>query len=269
MLVGFLLYKVMKKKLKVLIGTPSYDGKLDIYYIDSLLNTLAQSEQNGVEVYPLFMCYDSLVQRARNDLFKAAYDAQMDALFFIDGDVGWDPKNFFKLLKSDKDLIGGSYRKKNDNEELYVVKALDEKDKSLDLTVDKDGLMEVAGLGCGFMKVSRKAIQDLWNSSKRYKSEKGDSRMVFEVVCEDNDLISEDIYMCKKWRDLGNKVYLDTRITCTHTGTKTFTGDVNNWLQSFINKQSNTAPSAIKGDLSSYFAKPPQNINDDDFRVIV
>lgn len=60
----------MKKKLKVLIGTPSYDGKLDIYYVDSLLNTLAQSEQHGVEVYPLFMCYDSLVQRARNDLFK-------------------------------------------------------------------------------------------------------------------------------------------------------------------------------------------------------
>ena len=62
----------MKKKLKVLIGTPSYDGKLDIYYIDSLLNTLAQSEQNGVEVYPLFMCYDSLVQRVRNRYFKIA-----------------------------------------------------------------------------------------------------------------------------------------------------------------------------------------------------
>ena len=76
----------MKKKLKILIGTPSYDGKLDIYYIDSLLNTIAQSEQNGIEVYPLFMCYDSLVQRARNDLFKAAYDSQMDMLIFIDGD---------------------------------------------------------------------------------------------------------------------------------------------------------------------------------------
>lgn len=260
----------MKKKLKVLIGTPSYDGKLDIYYVDSLLNTLAQSEQHGVEVYPLFMCYDSLVQRARNDLFKAAYDAQMDMLFFIDGDVGWNPNDFFKLVKSDKDLIGGSYRKKNDNEELYVVKALDEKDKSLNLNIDKDGLMEVAGLGCGFMKVSRRALEKLWDISKRYNSEKGDSRMVFEVVCDDNDLISEDIYMCKKWRDLGNKVYLDTRITCTHTGTKTFTGDVHNWLQGFINrKSSGSTPNTIKGDLSSYFNTPPQNINDDDFKVIV
>ena len=258
----------MKKKLKVLIGTPSYDGKLDIYYIDSLLNTLAQSEKHGMEVYPLFMCYDSLVQRARNDLFKAAHDADMDALFFIDGDVGWDPKNFFKLVNSNKDIIGGSYRKKNDNEELYVVKALDDKDKSLDLSIDNEGLMEVAGLGCGFMKISKKAINDLWNSSKRYTCEKGDNRMVFEVVCEDSDLISEDIYMCKKWRDLGNKVYLDTNITCTHTGTKTFTGNVHAWLQKFITQKSNTPPNTIKGDLSSYFKNSPP-LGDDDFKVLV
>ena len=259
----------MKKKLKVLIGTPSYDGKLDIYYIDSLLNTLAQSEQNGVEVYPLFMCYDSLVQRARNDLFKAAYDAQMDVLFFIDGDVGWNPKDFFKLVKSDKDLIGGSYRKKNDNEELYVVKALDQSDKSLNLSIDREGLLEVAGLGCGFMKVSRKAIESLWNTSKKYTSEKGDSRMVFEVVCEDGDLISEDIYMCKKWRDQGNKVYLDTHITCTHTGTKTFTGDVYSWLQRFIEKKSGGTPPTVQGDLSSYFKNTSTPSGDDDFKVLV
>ena len=258
----------MKKKLKVLIGTPSYDGKLDIYYIDSLLNTLAQSEQNGMEVYPLFMCYDSLVQRARNDLFKAAFDAQMDVLFFIDGDVGWDPKNFFKLVKNEKDLIGGSYRKKSDNEELYVVKALDQSDKNLNLSIDREGLLEVAGLGCGFMKISKKAIESLWNSSKKYTSEKGDSRMVFEVVCEDGDLISEDIYMCKKWRDLGNKVYLDTHVTCTHTGTKTFTGDVYAWLQRFIDKQSSGNPS-IQGDLSSYFKNTPTASGDDDFKVLV
>ena len=255
-----------KNKLKVLIGTPSYDGKLDIYYVDSLLNTLAQSGEENVEVYPLFMCYDSLIQRARNDLFKAAHDAQMDALVFIDADVGWNPKDFYKLIRSDKDVIGGSYRKKNDNEELYVVKALDKDDKSLNLEIDKDGLLEVAGLGCGFIKLSRKAIESIWNVSKPYESEKGNCKMVFEVVCENNDLISEDIYMCKKWRDLGNKVYLDTHITCTHTGTKTFTGNVHNWIRGFQNKNA-TNPNTIKGDLSSYFQT--SNNNEDDFKVLV
>ena len=256
------------KKLRVLIGTPSYDGKLDIYYVDSLLNTLAQSGQENVEVYPLFMCYDSLIQRARNDIFKSAYDSKVDMLIFIDADVGWNPKDFFKLVKSKHDLIGGSYRKKNDSEELYVIKALDEKDPTLDLTIDKDGLMEVAGLGCGFMKVSRKAIVDIWNNSKQYNSEKGDTRMVFEVVCEDNDLISEDIYLCKKWKSLGNKVYLDTSITCPHTGTKTFFGNVRNWIDGFkqrgIGNQNNT--NVVNGNLDEYFKKPADI--DDEFKVL-
>ena len=39
----------MAEKKKVLIATPSYDGKLDVYYIDSLLNTLSLAEKNNVE----------------------------------------------------------------------------------------------------------------------------------------------------------------------------------------------------------------------------
>jgi len=253
------------KPLRILIGTPSYDGKLDIYYVDSLLNTLAKSGEEGVEIYPLFMCYDSLIQRARNDLFKTAYEAKIDALFFIDADVGWNPHDFYKLLRSEKDLVGGSYRKKTDKEELYVVKALDKGDKNLDLNIDKDGYLEVAGLGCGFMKLSRKCIETLWNVSKPYTSEKGEARMVFEVVCENGDLISEDIYMCKKWRDLGNKVHLDTTITCTHTGTKTFTGNVNAWLRGI---QNNINPNNEQADLSKYFAKPA-DVDDELFKVVV
>lgn len=254
----------MAQKKKVLIATPSYDGKLDVYYIDSLLNTLSLAEKNNVEVYPLFICYDSLIQRARNDLFKLAYSNDIDNLFFIDGDVGWNPQDFYKLIKSDKDIIGGSYRKKTDNEELYVVKALDKDNSKLNLSVDKYGILEVAGLGCGFMKISRKAMNALWDISKPYTSEKGDTRMVFEVVCEDGDLISEDIYMCKKWRNLGNSIYLDTNITCSHTGAKTFVGDVGKWINSFRKQDQLGAQPTT--DLSKYFVK---NNDEDDFKVLV
>lgn len=254
----------MADKKKVLIATPSYDGKLDVYYIDSLLNTLSNAQNYNIEVFPLFICYDSLIQRARNDLFKIAYSNDIDTLFFIDGDVGWNPLDFFKLVNSDKDVIGGSYRKKTDKEELYVVKALEKDNSKLNLSVDKDGILEVAGLGCGFMKISRKAMNALWDISKPYASEKGDVRMVFEVVCEDGELISEDIYMCKKWRNLGNSVYLDTNITCSHTGTKTFVGDVGKWINSFKNQPTNDAQ--VTTDLSKYFRK---NDNDDDFKVLI
>ena len=45
----------------------------------------------------------------------------LNVLFFIDSDIGWEPKDFIKLVLSDKDMIGGAYRKKTDNEELYAI----------------------------------------------------------------------------------------------------------------------------------------------------
>lgn len=262
----------MEKKLKVLVGTPCYDGKLDVYFVDSLLNTLSISEERNVGIYPLFVCYDSLVQRARNDIFKVAYESKMDMVIFIDSDVGWKPEDFYKLVFSNKDLIGGSYRKKTDDSEIYVIKALEEIDKTLNLNVDNDGLLQVAGLGCGFLKLSRNCIETMWNVSKEYTSDKGVSKMVFEVACEDNSIISEDIYFCKKWIGLGNSVYLDTHITCVHSGTKLFKGDINNWINNWINMSKSpinieSSISMPKDKLSEYFKT--KSDTDEEFKVLV
>ena len=50
---------------KVLIGTPSHDGKVDVWYANSLVNTIRMSYEKDVVVVPVYMAYDSLVQRAR------------------------------------------------------------------------------------------------------------------------------------------------------------------------------------------------------------
>lgn len=247
----------MNKNTKVLIGTPSYSGKIDIYYVDSLIHTLPLAASNGFEIFPLFICYDALIQRARNDIFKAAYELNVDALFFIDDDIGWSPKNFFKILNSEKDFIGAAYRKKDD-QEMYVLKALENKDNSINLDIDNDGLLEVSGLGFGFTKLSKKVIHYLWENSEKYMSEKGESRMISEVQCK-GELISEDITICNKWRNnTNNKIYLDTTITCSHTGTKNYTGDVGNYLRRISNNKVN--------NIAKYFQ---ENNDDNNFKVLV
>ena len=70
--------KVEKTKTKVLIATPTMDGKLEAYYVDSLLNTLVLGAAKGYDIKHLFVGYDSLLPRARNDLVKAAIDSDMD-----------------------------------------------------------------------------------------------------------------------------------------------------------------------------------------------
>jgi hypothetical protein len=50
------------------------------------------------------------VSRARNNLMaKAMYDPATTHIMFIDSDITWDPLDIFKLILSEKVLVGGVY----------------------------------------------------------------------------------------------------------------------------------------------------------------
>ena len=201
--------------LKVLIATPAYDGRLDVWYTTSLVNSVRIAQDNGIFLHPVFMSYDALVQRARNDLFKLALE--YDAVIWIDSDLEWNPMWIMELLGSGKDVIGGTYRKKTDDAELYTV-------KTKDLTAT-DGLIKVDGLGMGFVKMSKKAVQALWDASQPYQNEGREGRMVCDIQIVDGQLVSEDNVVTRKLADLGFDIWLDPRMTCCHIGTKKFYGN--------------------------------------------
>jgi hypothetical protein len=201
--------------LKVLIATPAYDGRLDVWYTTSLVNSVRIAQDNGIFLHPVFMSYDALVQRARNDLFRLGLD--YDAVIWIDSDLEWNPMWIMELLGSDKDVIGGTYRKKTDDAELYTV-------KTKDLTAT-DGLIKVDGLGMGFVKMSKKAVQALWDASQPYQNEGREGRMICDIQIVDGQLVSEDNVVTRKLADLGFDIWLDPRMTCCHIGTKKFYGN--------------------------------------------
>jgi glycosyltransferase involved in cell wall biosynthesis len=210
---------------KVLIGTPSYDGRIDVWFANSLVATVKEAEKKDIFVHAIYTSYDSLVQRARNSLVKLALDGGYDDLFFIDSDIEWEPEWFFRLLNRPEPVVGGALVKKTDTEG-YTVKILD---KTLKYSSDKK-LLEVNGVGTGFLKVSKFALEKLWEASDPYTSEGEKHRMVFDIKVENGELISEDYIMCNKWQSLGYKVWLDPTITCNHIGIKKFKGDLNKFL---------------------------------------
>lgn len=210
---------------KVLIGTPSYDGKIDAWFANSLIATVKQAEKDGIFVHAIYTSYDSLIQRARNSLIKLALDGGYDDLFFIDSDTEWEPEWFFRLLERPEPIVGGALIKKTSKEE-YTVKLLD---KILKLSEDKK-LIQADGVGTGFLKISKFALEKLWAASDIYTSEGEEHRMVFDIKVENGDLISEDYVLCNKWQGLGYKVWLDPSITCNHIGIKKFTGNLNKFL---------------------------------------
>ena len=110
---------------------------------------------------------------------------------------------------------------------MYNVKAL-----RSGLKQEKNGLMEVEAIGTGFLRISSKALKSVWDVSPEYLNEGKKCRMVFDVQLVDGELVSEDNVFCRKWRSMGNKVWIDPTMTCNHIGAKKYQG---NFMQ-FVNQ---------------------------------
>ena len=213
----------MKTKKKTMIATPCAYGQLAMEYVSSLIETIKLGEKHKIGIYPVFIGNDALIQRCRNDLVKIAIESNVDAIIFIDADMEWNPDWIISLISREEDVIGGTARKKTDLQELYAVKISD-------TTIQENGLIKCDGLGTGFLKLSAKAIQSLWESSEPYNTHRGECRMVFDVKVIDGEIHSEDIIMTTKLKNAGFDIWLDPSMTCGHIGTKKFCGDILNFI---------------------------------------
>lgn len=212
----------MEIKRKVLIGTPTLDGRVDVWYCNSLLNAARAGILEGIYVHGIYTSYDSLIQRSRNHLVKLALENGFDDLIFVDSDTEFDPEWVFKLIAMPEPVIGGALIKKSDSSEGYTVKLLN---KKLEWNDRKD-LIKVDAVGTGFLKVHRSALEKLWDISTPYFGEDGEeNRMLFDIQIKDGDFISEDYVFCNKWQSLGGDIWLDPTITCNHVGYKKYKGD--------------------------------------------
>lgn len=211
----------------VLIAAPSYDGKVNVWHATALAESAKIGLTKDINVVAVYMSYDALVQRARNDIFKLAYDGKVDDLVFIDCDVDWNPNDLFKLLEHDVDIVAAPIIKKTDAFITYSVKALN------GLKVEDNGLIEVDGMATGFMRIRRAAIEKIWDDAQEYTEPHKPEpiRMIFDVAIIDGVLWSEDIVFCENWRNLGGKIYIDPSINCGHSGEKRWVGDFADFMQ--------------------------------------
>jgi|694.fasta_scaffold80999_5 hypothetical protein len=223
----------IKKIRKILIATPSYDGRVDARYAHNILSTERICAKNNIEIDPVFLCFEAIISKARNDLFCYAYENNYDDIFYIDADISWNPEQFLRIANHPFDFVSGIYLKKQDNIEYPVNIIPDQK-------IDDNGILEVATVPTGFLRLSRNAIKILWENSLPYtvSQEKKITKLVFETGIVSGRFMSEDIVLCLKWKELKQKIYLDTTVTVAHSGYRTWQGDFSSHIKEFIGKQS-------------------------------
>lgn len=208
---------------KVMIATPCNDGKVCLEYALSLCDTIKFCGENGIEICPVFLGNESILQIARNDLIKIAFDAGVD-MIWIDADMQWNPAWILELISREEDIVAGTARKKTDLEESYAVKISD-------FTLHENGMMKCEGIGTAFLKMSKRAVDSIYSASEVFSHHGKECRNVFECGVIDGDFYSEDILLCKKLKRLGFDIWIDPKMTCGHIGNKNYIGDLNQFIE--------------------------------------
>ena len=224
---------VIVKPYNIMIGTPAYGGMVHTDYIWSVLPL----RKNGVNYEIAFIGNQSLITRARNELFSLFVSSDYDKyshLFFLDADIGIKPEGVKRLLDHDKPLIAAPVPLKGISSGgkpfFNVGEILEEQENSL-VTVDsvgtavmcirKDLALEVKEWAIENKQVYQRKNQSLLNNVRQEIS--GEFYNVFDVGIFDDDYLSEDFYFCRLARELGHKVYVDVSIPTRHNGNYVFT----------------------------------------------
>jgi hypothetical protein len=204
---------------RVAILTPSYDGKVVCDFTVAMAE-IFRSKPADMEINLNFWMGEALIQKARSNLFCDAYEEGYSDIVFIDADQSFSTQAFFDLLSHPVHAVGVPVPMKVEEERYNIRPEAFEKHRwNAELS-----LLEVEVIGTGMLRLSRQAMDVLWNKAKRYNDGK-ERRLICDVQIVDGGMISEDVQICNKLRDSGITVYADIKHTCDHFGTKRYTGD--------------------------------------------
>lgn len=202
--------RVMKK---VMIATPCHDRKLPVEYVSSLLDTMRAD--CGIIVAPVFLPGESMLPHARNYLAKIFLESTFDSIFYIDADMTWNKDDFIRLALSDKKVISGIARLKKDNAPFNFIELNGEK-------VNDDGLLKIESIGCAFIKIDREVMEDISNSSTKYKMNNEEYKSIFEYSKKRDEFVGEDITFCRKITKKKYPIYADVNAIIGHIGNKIY-----------------------------------------------
>ena len=207
-----------------MIGTPTHHGEVELEFMMSFFQTMELCVMNDIQLTLKTIVGCSLIQKARDELFRIAYENQVDDLIFIDSDQCWSQKDFGNLLSYHVDVIGGAVVSKNDLIHFNV--------KTFEPKYDfYHGLIDARAVGTGFMRISKRAIKMIWEASEPYTDGDKEYRHVFETKVVNGQLLGEDVMVCHKWRELGEKVYVHPDISVAHIGKKRWDGNFNDYVR--------------------------------------
>lgn len=238
------------KSLKIMTATPTRGGTVMGNYELAMISLSKWAERLDVhlDVQRLMGC--SYIEQGRNVLANTFWNSDCTHLVFIDADNGFITNNFFELLLTKKDIVGGCYTKRKINWEAVHRAVLAGVPPEMLAhcsgefpmhALPGEGIQighepqKVLTLPTGFMSISRKALETYVKAfpdrkttpgnpghygiqffdagTKTHRDEKGEMTRGFD---------SEDNTFCKEMLTLGINSWLCPWMTISHYGEHLF-----------------------------------------------
>lgn len=213
---------------RLVIGTPTHDGRFTLQYLRSFMRTIEALRGLGVTCDLITVPGESLITRARNHIVRQFRQTTGTHLLMIDEDMGWEPQSVIRLLVAaqDVDVVGGCGPRKaypitfcgnfpgGDRIELHPA----------------NGLVRLDEIGSGFLLMTRKCLDMMCETylELRYIEPPAMIELfaLFDCKIEAGRYWSEDFAFSRRWRAIGGTVWADPQITLEHVGTHVWKGDL-------------------------------------------
>jgi hypothetical protein len=237
----------------LLVASPVYNDQCYGSYTNSLLMLQAELYKRNIGFEYAWTKSSSLITIARN-LLTAWFLNKTNCthLLFIDSDMVFRSADVLAMIDQDKDIIAAICPRKEINWPNVAAAArqdieLPARDLSKlvgsygtfrllnpDEPVVLDKPVEVTGIGTGIMLIKRRVFEVMAEAypdavTRSHDATFGGQQIhtFFDLGRDDQgNMLSEDIAFCKRWRDIGGKVYGAPWFEVGHIGSYEFRGSL-------------------------------------------
>ena len=239
---------------KLFLSTPCYGGLCLEKYMKRIVNLQMLLMREGVQLMLDTTENESLVHRARNvSIGRFMQKTDADYFMFIDADVEFDAQSVLRLLRSGHEVSVAVYPKKVVmwDQAREAVENGDERNMALlssslvaNIGATKrsvvNGFVEVLDGPTGFMMISREALTKMHEHYPELNCKNDHQNRDFDEYCalfdcmidpESKRYLSEDYAFCRRWQQMGGKIYADCNTTLGHVGNLPFSGCLNDRLK--------------------------------------
>lgn len=202
-------------KLKVIFCVPSRK-KAHPAFFDSLEKTVPLIIEAGFHEGMTFQTGCPYISGARASMLKQALNAKADIIVFLDDDVSWEPTALLKLVQAEGEVVAGTYRTKEDDDNYMGRVLMDEHGRPS--TVRADGCIQMACVPAGFLKVTKEAIFKYMRAYPElcYGPPWDYAVDLFQHGAHQGLWWGEDYAFCRRWNAIGGEIWLIPDIDVDH-----------------------------------------------------